>query len=129
MKIIQVHIYNNDPKVQYELVVHKCFREDTKSDDEYLFEAVMRLALHETGFTHESLMATRRQDAVDIKRMVTAVMKDMTRITEQKLADLMGYKDHSSIVHNTATHRNLYKTDQRYKERYDELRRLSGAAI
>lgn len=52
---------------------------------------------------------------------LTAIMKSQTDIQNGELSRLLLKCDHSSVVHNMSRHDDWYKTDEHYRNRYNQV--------
>lgn len=130
MKTIQIHIYNSDSGVHYELVVHQINADERSKDYDFVFNAACKAVLTGTGITVEELMsANRERQLVDLRRYIIAIMRELTNAPLERIGKMLGGRDHATVRHNRDKHKDLMQVDDGYRKNYKILKSMVEAVI
>jgi chromosomal replication initiation ATPase DnaA len=78
---------------------------------------VKRLLQHcaaELGVRYDDRQYTRMQEAVTVRRLAIAVMREHYRMTYQSIADKMGWSDHSAAAYQYQRFLRYARSDARW---------------
>jgi chromosomal replication initiator protein len=92
------------------------------TEDE-LFEIVE----NKSGFTKENLISpSRKRELVDMRQLVSFVLKTDFNRTLASIGELLGDRDHTTILHSIRKFYDLYETNIGYKNTCDSILKLAG---
>ena len=84
-------------------------------------ENILAVVADAFGTTPELILSrSRKRPNPDARKAATALMMEHPRLryTQQKMGEVLGGKDHSTIAHNKRQHDNLMETDKRYRDTF-----------
>ena len=92
----------------------------TVADPTDLFNKLLRLLSIELFIDADKVTsATRQRGYVECRQMIAYTMRKKYNMTCVKVAEMLGNRNHTTIVHNTNMHHNDYQLCERYREIYD----------
>lgn len=92
--------------------------------------AVVSAVAHHFGVKQAELVGpSRRQALVQARGVAICLLRDLTKMTWQAIAELIGRQDHTTVLHAYSRTRRLFQLDRQLAEAYTVLRqRLSPQA-
>ncbi len=63
----------------------------------------------------------RRTEIREPRQICHFFAKELTNLTMQRIGDLIGHKDHATVIHSCKTVLNLMETDREYRERIKRI--------
>lgn len=108
---------NDSEKYPFTKKINKQITEDE------LFEIVE----NKSGFTKENLISpSRKRELVDMRQLVSFVLKTDFNRTLASIGTLLGDRDHSTILHSIRKFYDLYETNTGYKNKCNSILESAG---
>jgi len=79
------------------------------------------VGLVEEVFDTDVLAKNRKQNTVFARKAAAYVLKKHTSLSLNEIAPYIGVKDHTTVLYNVSTARDLITTEQWYKNKIDEI--------
>lgn len=85
-------------------------------------DSIIELVVDYFGFTFILLQSGSRKRAICYARQVLMyLLTKRTNLTLKKIGQLLGGRDHTTIIHAKATIRDLMQTDERIRDEINDL--------
>jgi chromosomal replication initiator protein len=86
--------------------------------EEQIFEIVGR----DYGLTKEQIISrSRKRECVESRHLIAYIIKRKTRFSLAKIGEMVGGKDHTTIIHSIRTFEDLFGTDSVFRERCENV--------
>jgi chromosomal replication initiator protein len=86
--------------------------------EEQIFEIVGR----DYGLTKEQIISrSRKRECVESRHLIAYIIKRKTRFSLSKIGEMVGGKDHTTIIHSIRTFEDLFGTDSVFRERCENV--------
>lgn len=86
--------------------------------EEQIFDIVGR----DYGLTKEQIISrSRKRDCVESRHLIAYIIKRKTRFSLAKIGEMVGGKDHTTIIHSIRTFEDLFGTDSVFRERCENV--------
>jgi chromosomal replication initiator protein len=79
------------------------------------------VGLVEEVFDTDVLAKNRKQNTVFARKAAAYVLKKHTSLSLNEIAPYIGVKDHTTVLYNVSTARDLITTEEWYKNKIDEI--------
>jgi chromosomal replication initiator protein len=86
--------------------------------EEQIFEIVGK----DYGLTKEQIISrSRKRECVESRHLIAYILKRKTRLSLAKIGEMVGGKDHTTIIHSVKTFENIFDTDSVFRERCENV--------
>ncbi len=88
-------------------------------DETQSINKLFRIVTNVFGISKQEMISrTRKRAYVESKTMFAVIAREKLLLSTVEVGDLLN-RDHSSIIHYSRTHKDLYKVDKTYRRMFD----------
>ena len=90
----------------------------TNKEKSLLFSIISK----ETGLSEEGVISkTRKPDYADARRIFAVIIKSNFNISLREIGNILGGRDHATIISSIKKHDELYESNKKYIEKYNNI--------
>jgi len=90
----------------------------TNKEKSLLFSIISK----ETGLSEEGVISkTRKPDYADARRIFAVIIKSNYNISLREIGNILGGRDHATIISSIKKHDELYESNKKYIEKYNNI--------
>ena len=83
---------------------------------------ILKMLCEEGGTTPDMLASKiRTTDLVDLRKIYCKIMRDKYGLPLKEIGDVLGGRDHTTIIHNVEKFNNFYKYNDPFKHKADTI--------
>jgi len=103
------------------LIAYNLIERDDRSRNNNRVTMKKLVGLVEDVFDTDVLAKNRMQNTVFARKAAAYVLKKHTSLSLKEIAPYIGVKDHTTVLYNVSTARDLITTEEWYKNKIDEI--------
>jgi chromosomal replication initiation ATPase DnaA len=103
------------------LVAHNLIEKDDRNRNNNRVTMKKLVGLVEDVFDTDVLAKNRMQNTVFARKAAAYILKKHTSLSLKEIAPYIGVSDHTTVLYNISTARNLITTEDWYKNKIDEV--------
>jgi chromosomal replication initiator protein len=103
------------------LIAYNLIERDDRSRSNNRVTMKKLVGLVEDVFDTDVLAKNRMQNTVFARKAAAYVLKKHTSLSLKEIAPYIGVKDHTTVLYNVSTARDLITTEEWYKNKIDEI--------
>jgi chromosomal replication initiator protein len=85
-------------------------------------EQIFDIVGQDYGLTKEQIISrSRKRECVESRHLIAYIIKRKTRFSLAKIGEMVGGKDHTTIIHSIRTFEDLFGTDSVFRERCENV--------
>jgi chromosomal replication initiation ATPase DnaA len=112
---------DNLRKLKNTLVAHNLIEKDDRTRNNNRVTMKNLVGLVEDVFDTEVLAKNRMQNTIFARKAAAYILRKHTSLSLKEIAPYIGVQDHTSVLHNVSTARDLMETEDWYKNKIDEI--------
>jgi chromosomal replication initiation ATPase DnaA len=112
---------NNLRQLKNTLVAHNLIEKDDRNRNNNRVTMKKLVGLVEDVFDTDVLAKNRMQNTVFARKAAAYILKKHTSLSLKEIAPYIGVSDHTTVLYNISTARNLITTEDWYKNKIDEV--------
>ena len=112
---------DNLRKLKNTLVAHNLLERDERGRNNNRVSMKNLVGLVEDIFDTDVLAKNRMQNTIFARKAAAYILKKHTSLSLKEIAPYIGVKDHTTVLYNVSTARDLMQTEEWYKNKIDEI--------
>jgi chromosomal replication initiator protein len=85
-------------------------------------EQIFDIVGQDYGLTKEQIISrSRKRECVESRHLIAYILKRKTRFSLAKIGEMVGGKDHTTIIHSVRTFENIFGTDSVFRDRCENV--------
>ena len=112
---------NNLKKLKNTLIAHNLIERDDRTKGNNRVTMKKLVGLVEDVFDTDVLAKNRMQNTVFARKAAAYILKKHTSLSLNEIAPYIGVKDHTTVLYNVSTAKDLMVTEDWYKNKIDEI--------
>jgi chromosomal replication initiation ATPase DnaA len=112
---------DNLKKLKNTLVAHNLIEKDDRTRNNNRVTMKKLVGLVEDVFDTDVLAKNRMQNTIFARKAAAYILRNHTSLSLKEIAPYIGVQDHTSVLHNVSTARDLMETEDWYKNKIDEI--------
>jgi len=112
---------DNLRKLKNTLVAHNLLERDERGRNNNRVSMKNLVSLVEDVFDTDVLAKNRMQNTIFARKAAAYILKKHTSLSLKEIAPYIGVKDHTTVLYNVSTAKDLMQTEDWYKNKIDEI--------
>ena len=112
---------DNLRKLKNTLVAHNLLERDERGRNNNRVSMKNLVGLVEDIFDTDVLAKNRMQNTIFARKAAAYILKKHTSLSLKEIAPYIGVKDHTTVLYNVSTAKDLMQTEDWYKNKIDEI--------
>jgi chromosomal replication initiator protein len=112
---------SNLKQLKNTLVAHNLIEKDDRTRRNNRVTMKKLVGLVEDVFDADVLAKNRMQNTVFARKAAAYILKKHTSLSLNEIAPYIGVKDHTTVLYNVSTAKDLISTEEWYKNKIDEI--------
>ena len=112
---------SNLKQLKNTLVAHNLIEKDDRTRSNNRVTMKKLVGLVEDVFDADVLAKNRMQNTVFARKAAAYILKKHTSLSLNEIAPYIGVKDHTTVLYNVSTAKDLMQTEDWYKNKIDEI--------
>jgi chromosomal replication initiator protein len=112
---------DNLRKLKNTLVAHNLLERDERGRNNNRVSMKNIVGLVEDVFDTDVLAKNRMQNTIFARKAAAYILKKHTSLSLKEIAPYIGVKDHTTVLYNVSTAKDLMQTEDWYKNKIDEI--------
>jgi len=112
---------SNLKKLKDTLVAHNLIERDDRTRNNNRVTMKNLVGLVEDVFDTDVLAKNRMQNTVFARKAAAYILKKHTSLSLKEIAPYIGVSDHTTVLYNVSTAKDLMQTEDWYKNKIDEI--------
>jgi len=112
---------DNLRKLKNTLVAHNLLERDERGKNNNRVSMKNLVGLVEDIFDTDVLAKNRMQNTIFARKAAAYILKKHTSLSLKEIAPYIGVKDHTTVLYNVSTAKDLMQTEDWYKNKIDEI--------